>query len=176
MDINFDKVFCIDLMKYNDQTLREFADFFGLNGDAICFNKKNGLKKYYIYLNITDTDTGYLGGHDVIAIEFKENCKLDTEGPLYKGIKLNVPLSRRQIDKLIKVKPFDFISFRKKQNKIETEEKRQQKLQTQDTAISNSKIQGSKSFELDDILDKISKFGIDSLSRNERKFLDGLAN
>ena len=95
---------------------------------------------------------------------------------MYKGIKLNVPLSRRQIDKLIKVKPFDFISFRKKQNKIETEEKRQQKLQTQDTAISNSKIQGSKSFELDDILDKISKFGIDSLSRNERKFLDGLAN
>lgn len=167
MEISLNKVICIDLMKWNDQLINEFADYFGLNGEALCENKKDGVKKYYISTEIENLDTGFYGGHNVVAIEFTEKPKVNTGGDVTKhNLKLNIPFSSREIKKLRSIEPFDFVKFRKKKN-IEASQKRKlQKLDEQNT--------NSTTLDLDSILDKISKHGVDSLTNHEKEFLNGL--
>jgi len=167
MKINLNKVICVDLMKWNDQLINEFADYFGLNGEALCNNKKDGVKKYYISTEIEDLNTGFYGGHNVVAMEFTDKPKVNTGGHVTKhNLKLNVPFTTREIKKLREIEPFDFVKFRKRKN-IEASEKRKLK-----------KLEEQKSIEvnldIDSILDKISKYGINSLSKQEKDFLDGL--
>jgi len=160
MEINFDKVICLDIMKYNDDTINEMAEFFGLNGSAICNNKKKGIKKYYIYTELIDTTTD-----PVIAFEVKPNSLASKTFYTYENIKFNATLSRRQIQKLKNLESFDYISFRKKKNKELVAESKSEK-------IDESKI--DQNYDMDTILDKISKFGIHSLTPGEKSFLDGL--
>ena len=189
MKINLDKVICIDLMKYNNQTIHEFADYFGLNGDALCDNRRDGIKKYYISTEITDLDSDFYGGHNVVAIEFTPNPKVNTGGHVTKhNLKLNLPFTTREIKKLRQIEPFDFIAFRKKKN-IEAAELRRlnknentpsekpncsitEKPGKQSRSKTSRKVNKPVKLNLDAILDKISKFGLDSLSTPERNFLD----
>ena len=167
MKINLNKVICIDLMKWNNQLINEFADYFGLNGEALCENKKDGVKKYYISTDIEDLDTGFYGGYNVVAMEFNDSPKVNTGGHLTKNnLKLNVPFTSREIKKLREIEPFDFVKFRKRKN-IEASEKRKlQKLEEKESI--------EVELDMDSILDKISKFGVESLSKKEKQFLDGL--
>jgi hypothetical protein len=80
-------------MKWNNQLIREFAEYFGLNGNALCNNKRDGIKKYYISTEIENLNTGFYGGHNVVAIEFTDKTNLNTGGHLTKhNLKLNIPL------------------------------------------------------------------------------------
>jgi len=189
MEIDLNKVICIDVMKYNNETLHEFAAYLGWDGKALCYNKEHGIKKYYISPEITE-ETGFLGGHNVVAIEFTSNPKVDTEGDVTKhNLKLNLPFTTREIKKLMQIKPFDFIAFRKKKNIEAAELRRLNKNEKTSAEKSNRSISekpqkqsGSSKvgrevnkpakLNLDTILDKISKLGLDALSKPERDFLD----
>ena len=165
MEIDLNKVICIDLMKWNDQLINEFADYFGMDGDALCSNKRDGVKKYYISTEIQDLETGFYGGYNVVAMEFTENPKVNTGGDVTKhNLKMNIPFSSREIKKLRSIKAFDFVKFRKKKNIKATEKRESQKL----------KNTNSLTLDLDSILDKISKQGVDSLTKQEKDFLSGL--
>ncbi len=165
MEIDFTKVICLDVMKYNDETILELADYFGLNGSAICTNKKKGIKKYYIYTELVDNTEGV---DPVIAFEVNPKSLANKTFYTYENLKLNATLSRRQIQKLKNLKSFDFISFRKNKNKELSEEKSLEKVQEKSNIKAN--------LDLDSILDKISKFGVNSLTPDEKNFLDNLSN
>lgn len=164
MEINLNKVICIDLMKWNNQVINEFADYFGLNGESLCTNKINGVKKIYISTEINDENTGFYGGYNVVAIEFTSNPKVNTGGDITKhNMKLNVPFSTREIKKLRNIESFDFIKYRKNKN-------------IEKTNLSlEEKNNNSFNLDLDSILDKISKNGIKSLNKQEKDFLNGFS-
>jgi hypothetical protein len=153
MEIDFNKVICLDVMKYNDETILEMANHFGLNGSVLCDNKKKGIKKYYIYTELIDNTKGL---DPVIAFEVKAKSLANDTFYTYENIKLNATLSRKQIEKMKKVKSFDFISFKK--------EKKSKKSKV-------SKV----NLDIDSILDKISKFGLSSLTSKEKNFLDNFS-
>ena len=100
-------------------------------------------------------------------MEFTDKPKVNTGGHVTKhNMKLNVPFTTREIKKLREIEPFDFVKFRKRKN-IEASEKRKlQRLEEQKNIEVN--------LDIDSILDKISKYGINSLSKQEKDFLDGL--
>jgi len=178
MKIDLNKVVCIDLMKWNDQLIKEYAEYFGMDGDVFIKNKKNGVKKYYFSPELKYVKTGFYGGDDVIAIEFTENPKVNKGGDVTKhNLKLNLPFTTKEIKKLRSIEPFDFVKFRKEKN-IEAAQKRKAQKQKEFSDSNNTSVSESKItnviLDLDTILDKISKLGVDSLTKKEKDFLDGL--
>ena len=103
----------------------------------------------------------------VIGSVKKEDLREKFHKPLYKGLYLNTNyshLSQKDKDKLLKIQPTDFKT--KKNTKVFVESIKD----------SNKKVFSVKEvLETDAILDKIFKSGMNSLTMNEKKFLDDLS-
>ena len=153
-NLNWNEIVCIDLRSYNDESLAMIEEFFGIANSGFIDNKKIGINKIYFIPN----------GGEAIGYEVKKGFENKINGDWYKGISTTIPLSRRELKKLSEIKPLDFYKLRKELNKaaikdIETIE-----------LVSETEVE----LELDTILEKISKYGITSLTKIEKDFLDNI--
>jgi hypothetical protein len=153
--MDFSKIICIEVKKYNQKQLTKIAESLGFEAnpsDEKFFNlltcKVEKVEKVFIIP----------GESGPIAAQVKKDFGKKSQDPLYKDILFVYPqyrgLSKKEKEKLLKLKSFDF--FKKEKNKD----------------VKDVKIV----LDLDTILDKIGEFGINSLLKEEKEFLDNISN
>jgi hypothetical protein len=141
-------IVCIDLTKYNYEQLTKVSEIIGIVDGSLQQDKKNGVKK--VFLDPTARTT--IG----LIVSDPENY-LRT----YKGLVLCEEyshLTKKEKDKLLKMEGSK-LDFKRKKNSVHVVE-----------GISVPEV-----LELDAILDKIGKLGIDSLTQKEKEFLDNIS-
>ena len=151
-NLNWDEIICINLRSYNDESLALIEEFFGIGNSVFVKNKKIGINKIY-----------FIPNGEAIAYEVKKGYENKIDGDWYKGISTTIPLSRRELKKLVEIEPLDFYKLRKELNKVAK-------------SVENSELvpETEVELELDTILEKISKYGITSLTKIEKDFLDNI--
>jgi len=155
--MNWSNIICIEIKKYNNQQLDVICEQLNFPlGSLIEFKDSGSTRLYW------EKDKPY-----VIGSVKKEDLREKFHKPLYKGLYLNTNyshLSQKDKDKLLKIQPTDFKT--KKNTKVFVESIKD----------SNKKVFSVKEvLETDAILDKIFKSGMNSLTMNEKKFLDDLS-
>ena len=155
--MNWSNIICIEIKKYNNQQLDVICEQLNFPlGSLIEFKDSGSTRLYW------EKDKPY-----VIGSVKKEDLREKFHKPLYKGLYLNTNyshLSQKDKDKLLKIQPTDFKT--KKNTKVFVESIKD----------SNKKVFSVKEvLETDAILDKIFKSGMNSLTMNEKKFLDYLS-
>ena len=155
--MNWSNIICIEIKKYNNQQLDVICEQLNFPlGSLIEFKDSGSTRLYW------EKDKPY-----VIGSVKKEDLREKFHKPLYKGLYLNTNyshLSQKDKDKLLKIQPTDFKT--KKNTKVFVESIKD----------SNNKVFSVKEvLETDAILDKIFKSGMNSLTMNEKKFLDDLS-
>ena len=155
--MNWSNIICIEIKKYNNQQLDVICEQLNFPlGSLIEFKDSGSTRLYW------EKDKPY-----VIGSVKKEDLREKFHKPLYKGLYLNTNyshLSQKDKDKLLKIQPTDFKT--KKNTKVFAEVKKE----------SNKKVSNvNEVLETDAILDKILKLGMNSLTMNEKKFLDDLS-
>jgi hypothetical protein len=164
-NLNWNEIVCIDLRSYNDESLAMIEEFFGIANSGFIDNKKIGINKIYFIPN----------GGEAIGYEVKKGFENKINGDWYKGISTTIPLSRRELKKLSEIKPLDFYKLRKELNKVAKSVENSEsapEVEVQDEVEVKTEVE--EVLELDPILEKISKFGITSLTKREKDFLDNL--
>jgi len=163
--VNWKKVIRIDIKKYNQEQLKIIAEQFQLFEWCLL-----NLKKVKAVCVFWDTSRPYF-----IAFQVNEDSTLFEENQ-YKGLNLwNATysfLTKRDKDKLLKIQPTDLNTKKQKANKNEQSIVKNVEELINDTEPKVDSDAVQKDLNMDSILDKISKSGIDSLSKEERKFLD----
>lgn len=139
----------IDLKKYNDVQLTRISEIVGLVDGSLQDSKREGSSKLWFDF---DSKTW---------IAVLDNKVFDS----YKGLVTNtkLKLSKKEKDYLLNMKPTEFNTKKKKVLK---------------EVVSDviDVVTLPVVLELDAILDKIKDYGIDSLVKEEKEFLDNLSN
>ena len=151
--MNWSNIICIEIKKYNNQQLDVICEQLNLQPGVLKEFKESGSTRLY-----WEKDKPY-----VIGGLKKEDLREKFSKPLYKGLYLNTNyshLTQKEKDKLLKIKPTEFQT--KKNSKIPN-------------VVEQKKEKSQLVLDLDSILDKISEFGMNSLTKLEKKFLDDLS-
>jgi hypothetical protein len=151
--MNWSNIICIEIKKYNNQQLDVICEQLNLQPGVLKEFKESGSTRLY-----WEKDKPY-----VIGGLKKEDLREKFSKPLYKGLYLNTNyshLTQKEKDKLLKIKPTEFQT--KKNSKILN-------------VVEQKKEKSQLVLDLDSILDKISEFGMNSLTKLEKKFLDDLS-
>lgn len=154
--MNFSKIICIEVKKYNDVQLAKISEMLGFGSTApsdeyftLQEAKKDKVERVYILE----------GESSVLALKFKKGVESQT--PYYKDILFIYPkyrgLSKKEKDNILKVEPVDFFAKKSK------------------STVKSKTSTVSPVLDLDLILDKIGEFGINSLLKEEKDFLDNLS-
>lgn len=154
--MNFSKIICIEVKKYNDVQLAKISEMLGFGPTApsdeyftLQEAKKDKVERVYILE----------GESSVLALKFKKGVESQT--PYYKDILFIYPkyrgLSKKEKDNILKVEPVDFFAKKSK------------------STVKSKTSTVSPVLDLDLILDKIGEFGINSLLKEEKDFLDNLS-
>lgn len=150
-------IFCVDLTKYNHDQLSRVCQIIGIGDGSLQEAKRNGTKKVYF-----DHENRLFIGEVV-----SDGDKYAT--PHYKNLILTKEfshLSKKEKDKLLKMDGYQFNTKKNGKNPFFDEVE----LVTESTEI--LKELPKVVLEIDAILDKISKFGMKSLTLEEKEFLD----
>jgi len=164
--MDFSKIICIEVKKYSESQLVKICE-------ALGFDAYPPSDEYFTLVNIyKGIERVYVipGEPGPFALKYKKEF---SEYGLYKDIlfiyKRYSGLSKKEKDRLLKIEPTDFSNkgLKKFLNKDLVE-------------VSVNKVEKSVKntvsvLELDAILDKIGKFGINSLLKEEKDFLDNLS-
>lgn len=151
--MNWSNIICIEIKKYNNQQLDVICEQLNLQPGILKEFKESGSTRLY-----WEKDKPY-----VIGGLKKEDLREKYSKPLYKGLYLNgnySHLTQKDKDKLLKIKPTEFQT--KKNSKVFN-------------VVEQKKEKSQLVLDLDSILDKISEFGMNSLTTLEKKFLDDLS-
>ena len=151
--MNWSNIICIEIKKYNNQQLDVICEQLNLQPGVLKEFKESGSTRLY-----WEKDKPY-----VIGGLKKEDLREKFSKPLYKGLYLNTNyshLTQKEKDKLLKIKLTEFQT--KKNSKILN-------------VVEQKKEKSQLVLDLDSILDKISEFGMNSLTKLEKKFLDDLS-
>lgn len=154
--MNWSKVICIEVRKYNESQLNVIETQMSIIPGLLFKIKSQGTVKLYVEEGI-----------GVVAWLEKKELHDKYDVPLYKGLLLNknyTHLTKREKDKLLKIQPTEFNT---KKNSL--------KNHVQTVEDENNFEHLPEVIELDPILEKISKYGIKSLTKNEMNFLDELS-
>ena len=171
MRLNFNKIICINLESLNSQQLFAVCEYYKFGFEGMYQRKRDTkVQKYWI-----------LEGGDVVAFQISDQFII--------GDKFN-PLTKSDYDKLKSMKPvktpktptddttlnnyrafleegFEDIRTPKMDARLEWKKSNQNKVQFVDLPVV---------LEVDAILDKIAKYGIDSITKEEKDFLDNSVN
>lgn len=149
---DFDNIICIDLTKYNYEKLKEIAKDLNIeNYEGLAANKKQGISKMWLDSKSSFVTIAYMvkGYNDlIIAEEFKEE--------LTKILPIEVEVKER-LKPIINRDDFDNSEIGVNTN-LSIDEKRNINLPV--------------ILDIDIILDKIQEYGLDSITKEEKKFLD----
>lgn len=148
----FKDVICIDLTKYNYEKLKEIAKSLNIkNFEALAENKKNGISKLWLDTKNSFVIIAYMvkGYKDlIITDEIKE--ELSKISPIEVIVKERLKPTINRDD-------FDNSEIGVNIN-FSTDEKKNMNLPV--------------ILDIDIILDKIQEYGLDSITKEEKKFLD----
>lgn len=166
--MDFSKIICIEVKKYNESQLVKICESLG-------FDAYPPSDEYFTLVNLDKSIeiVYFIPGEGPFALKFKKELGKSIQHNLYKDIlfiyKRYSGLSKKEKDRLLKIEPTDFSNkgLKKFLNKDLVE-------------VSVNKVEKSVKntvsvLELDAILDKIGKFGINSLLKEEKDFLDNLS-
>jgi hypothetical protein len=145
-------IICINLQKFNLEQLKKISFLLGINYDSLESNKKFGFIRMWF-----DKDS-----LQPIAFTHKDNKNRMNVLDEY------LPLSRREEKELYVVLE---ISLKDLNKKIVTERVNNVNVKEATKQI-KTKVKREIVFDVDFILDKISTYGIDSITKEERDFLD----
>lgn len=157
--MDWSKIICIEIKKYNNQQLEVIETQLGAIPDILKWIKSEGTQRIWLE-----------EGVGVVAYLEKKELWDKYDTPLYKGllvVEKYSPLSKREKDRLLKMKP---VEFNTKKNSIKVSKVEAIKVVETVEVIEN------QDYNVDDILDKISQCGIKSLTKGEKQFLDNLSN
>lgn len=148
MGLNWSNIICIEVKKYNDQQLEVIEIQLGAIPDVLKMIKAGGTTKIWVE-----------HGEGIIAYLEKKELWDNYDVPLYKGLLVTQrysPLTKKDKDKLLKMKPVEFNTKKSSIKKV-------------------ASVASDIELSVDDILDKISQLGINSLSKEEKDFLDKIS-
>ena len=168
MKINFDKIICINLKSLNDQQLFAVCETYFIGFESMRENKMVGITMKWLN-------------------EERESVAFVLDGQFTIADKFN-PLSKKDYDRIKKIKPVktpkmpktasalnNYKAFLSEGFDIKTKSM-DSKLNTKSTKIEpvveEVKIDLPVVLELDAILEKIFKYGIDSITTEEKYLLD----
>lgn len=154
--MDFSKIICIEVKKYNDSQLAKISEMLGFGSTApsdeyftLQEAKRDKVERVYILE----------GESSVLALKFKKGVESQT--PYYKDVLFIYPkyrgFSKKEKDKILKVEPVDFFDKNSK------------------STVKSKTSTVSPVLDLDLILDKIGEFGMNSLLKEEKDFLDNLS-
>lgn len=158
--MNWSKIICIEIKKYNNQQLDVICERLNLQDGILKEFKDSGTLKVY-----WETDKPY-----VIGGLKRQDLRDKYHKPLYKGLYLNSnysSMTQKEKDRLLKIQPTEFNTKKVSktvENKVQVEK-----------VISKVVDSIPEVLEVDAILDKISMYGMTSLTKNEKRFLDDLS-
>ena len=153
--MNWSKIICIEIRKYNDTQLSIIEEKTGAIPGILKKVKDSGTVKLFIE-----------EGVGIIASLKRKDLQDKYDISLYKGLIINekyVGMSKREKDRLLKIEPTEFNT---KTKSITSQSTVKEKIIEKNV---------NEFLDLDTILDKISSCGINSLTKNEKKFLDDLS-
>lgn len=174
MKINFDKIICINSGSLNAQQLFAVCETYLIGFEAMHSSKMSGVTMEWL-------------------TEDRETIAFVLDGQFIIGDKF-IPLSKKEYDRIKKIKPVKTPKMPKnasalKNYKAFLSEGYDIKTKSLDNKINHiskikelpvvvevveTKIELPVVLELDAILDKISKYGIESITKEEKEFLDNL--
>lgn len=169
MKINFDKIICINLKSLNAQQLFAICETYLIGFGGVCENKKAGFTMIWVTEDC-----------QIIAHVYKEEFHIAEKFS---------PLTKKEYDRIKKIKPIktpkmpkgdgavnNYKAFLAEGYEIATKSMDSKIANRSDKAnseiVENEVFKMREIFEIDAILDKISKYGISSITEKERLFLD----
>lgn len=169
MKINFDKIICINLGSLNDQQLFAICETYFIGFEAMHESKMSGVTMEWL-------------------TEDRETIAFILDGKFIIGDKFN-PLSKKEYDRIKKIKPVKTPKMPKTAStlnnyKVFLSEGYDIRTKSLDSKLSTKSIETTKIevvenkielpvvLELDAILEKIFKYGIDSITAEEKDLLD----
>lgn len=178
MSLNFDRtrVICISLKSHNEQQLFSISEYYSISFEVLLKVKQDGFTKIWVESN----------GNWIISCVHESQPETMIVKEIYN------PLTKKDRDFLLRQKPIKTPKMPKNEEskynyQLFLEKGFDIKTKSLDMAIDNSTNKSKKnqtestffceteSLDLDDILDKISKYGMNSLTKNEKDFLENLS-
>jgi len=150
--IDWDKVICIEIRKYNQDYLKNISEKLNLEIHHLI-----GLKEIDVSRIYWDTSRPYFIGY-LVKEEFSQSYRNSYKG-LFLWNSVYGFLSKKDKDQLLKMSPVDIKTLLK--GGIRSPRNINHNTQSPATPL-----------EVDKILEKITKFGMGALTAEERKFLD----
>jgi hypothetical protein len=167
--MDFSKIICIEVKKYNESQLVKISE-------ALGFDAYPPSDEYFTLVNLNKViERVYLipGEPGPFALKCKKELGVKSQYPLYKDILFIYErysgLSKKEKDRLLKIEPTDFSN--KGLKKFLNKDLVEVPVDKVEKSVKNTVLV----LELDTILDKIGKFGINSLLKEEKDFLDNLS-
>lgn len=164
--MNWSKIICIEVKKYNDSQLFVISEQLNIIDGYLKRLKDEGSVR--VYWDVTKTY--------IIGSLKRKDLHNDYNKTLYKGLLLNsnyFSMTKKEKDKLLNIQPMEFNTKKNAtkpivifSNSVENSQNNTDVIETVEV------VETVEVLELDSILDKIYKFGINSLTKNEKEFLD----
>lgn len=172
MKINFDKIICINLKSVNAQQLFAICETYFVAFEVLYKSKSMGIDMKWITEDrqtIAYVVNGYFYMNDDISISKEDQEKIKTIKPLKtpKMPKTNLALNNY---KAYLAEGYD-IRTQSMDSKLKFLESKKEDIEKEEIVVESEL---PVVLEVDSILDKIGKYGIDSIAKEEKKFLDSL--
>ena len=172
MKINFDKIICINLKSVNAQQLFAICETYFVAFKVLYKSKSMGIDMKWITEDrqtIAYVVNGYFYMNDDFSISKEDQERIKTIKPLKtpKMPKTNLALNNY---KAYLAEGYD-IRTPSMDSKLKFLESKKEDIEKEEIVVESEL---PVVLEVDPILDKISKYGIDSITKEEKKFLDSL--
>lgn len=148
--IDLKSIICINLKIPQDQ-LDIISDYYGIESSYFASMKAGGTKKIWIQLGQTET-VCYLDSDNLEDVVFNKSY---------------LPMTSRQRKSILLIEPVKIPQLRKAAKEAKA-------IADGEVPVVVKKQKTQEKFDVDEILDKISNHGINSLTPQEKKFLDSL--
>lgn len=177
LQVNISKVICINLSSLNTEQVFSICEFYKLSFEALMYMKKTDVHKIWV-----EPNSEYAVAASYVCSKDKPVWNEVFESPTSKEYKKIISAPVVKVPKLTKTEQAkkNYIYFKSNgyEINIESFEKISSKT-TINKVVTNSELEVTEvleeKLELDSILDKITDFGMSSLTENEKKFLDNLS-
>jgi hypothetical protein len=175
LQVNISKVICINLSSLNTEQVFSICEFYKLSFEALMYMKSTDVHKIWV-----EPSSEYAVAASYVCSKDKPVWNEVFESPTSKEYKkiINTPVVK--VPKLTKTEQSikNYIHFKSNGYTINIDsfEKKSSKM-VENPSKSDLKVEKvlEEKLELDVILDKITDLGINSLTKNEKKFLDDLS-
>jgi hypothetical protein len=179
LKVNISKVICINLSSLNTEQVFSICEFYKLSFESLMYMKKTDVHKIWV-----ESNSEFAVAASYVCSKDKPVWNEVFQSPTSKEYKkiFNTPVVK--VPKLTKTEQSrkNYIYFKSNGYEINidsfeksTSQKDISQSDLKVDKVSEVEVVLEENLELDSILDKITDFGMSSLTENEKKFLDNLS-